>query len=747
MTKNGLRILQAPGSDNVAGSINYLLGSVFAVSLVLMSPVEARITRIQITNIESPTFAGASFGSVGQFEKLTGTAYGEVDPHHPVNAIIQDIDLAPLNARGMVEYSTDIYIVKPIHMTMGNRMLFYHVVNRGNGGIPFNIGVPAGNNPTSAGDGFIQSMGYTLIKSGWQPDVLPGNSRMTMSVPIARNPDGSSITGTVRSEFIVAAATTTLNLSSGTFSGLTHASYPTVSTDNKTPLSDGFLPTMTVRSHEKDPRVPMSNNTWAFGSCPDGVHVTPSATQICMLGAGFQPGKIYELLYRGKDPIVIGLGYAGMRDLISFFKHQRHDDAGTPNPLWVGNERDERVGRSDRDDDRSDRDDDRDDGPGILAVFSGASQSGRNMRTFIHLGFNEDEHERIVFDGAFPLIGGGRAAFNIRFGQPGRAWGHVADHLYPAYQFPFTYGKAHDAITGKTDGILRRCLKTETCPKIFHFATALEVWEGRQSLGLTDPLGRHDVHDPDFVRTFLQTSTQHGPASFPPGFTASLGRCQQQLNPNSYLETQRALWVALTDWLKKGVEPPPSRAPRLRDGTLVPPTRVDFPHIPANNYGGISRPAVKFLALANPLSALAYGPFFNAPDESGILTVEPPGVGTRQYTILVPQVDADGNDIGGIRSTAVLAPTATYTGWNLYSGVFQDDFCTLSGSYIPFARTRAERLATGDPRLSLEERYGTHAGYVAAVQKATEKLVRDRLLLPVDADRLISAADASDILK
>src|SRR5713101_1581285 len=381
MTKNGLRILQAPGSDNVAGSINYLLGSVFAVSLVLMSPVEARITRIQITNIESPTFAGASFGSVGQFEKLTGTAYREVDPHHPVNAIIQDIDLAPQNARGMVEYSTDIYILKPIHMTMGNRMLFYHVVNRGNGGIPFNKDVPAGNNPTSAGDGFIQSMGYTLIKSGWQPDVLPGNSRMTMSVPIARNRDGSSITGTVRSEFIVAAATTTLNLSSGTFSGLTHASYPTVSTDNKTPLSDGFLPTMTMRSHEKDPRVPMSNNTWAFGSCPDGVHVTPSATQICMLGAGFQPGKIYELLYRGKDPIVIGLGYAGMRDLLSFFKYARHDDTGTPNPLWV---EDDRGRKSDRDDDR----DDERDNDGSLAVFSGASQSGRNMRTFIHLGFN-----------------------------------------------------------------------------------------------------------------------------------------------------------------------------------------------------------------------------------------------------------------------------------------------------------------------------------------------------------------------
>jgi hypothetical protein len=219
------------------------------------------------------------------------------------------------------------------------------------------------------------------------------------------------------------------------------------------------------------------------------------------------------------------------------------------------------------------------------------------------------------------------------------------------------------------------------------------------------------------------------------------------MNPNSYKETQRALLVALADWLQKGVHPPPSHVPALRDGTLVLPSQVNFPDIPANSYGGVSRPAVKFLALANPLRPLGYGPLFNEFDESGIPTIEPPDVGSRQYTILAPQVDADGNDIGGIRSTAVLAPTATYTGWNLYNGVFQDDLCTLSGSYIPFARTPAERLATGDRRRSLQERYGTHAGYVDAVRKATKKLVKDRLLLPIDADRLIGAADASDILK
>jgi hypothetical protein len=711
-------------------------GLALLLLLAISSGVEARITRIVITQTESPAFGGTSFGAVGQVEKLVGTAFGEVDPSDPRNAIIQDIDLAPRNAGGMVEYSTDLYILKPINLASGNHLILYDVANRGNKlamSLSFNLNSGGGNNPTTAadaGDGFLQWQGYTLVWSGWQADVLPGNSRVTMQVPVARNRDGSSITGIVRGEYIVAAATNTLNLSSGTFTGLTHASYPTVSTDNKTPLADGFLPTLTVRSHEKDPRVAVSNTLWAFGSCPGGVTVIPSPTQICVLGAGFQPGKIYELLYRGKDPLVIGLGYAGIRDLISFFKHQRYDDTGTPNPLWIGYDRHPHRTNND-----------------VQAIVTGSSQSGRNIRTFLHLGFNEDEQGQIAFDAAFPLIGGGRAAFNIRFGQPGRAWGYVADHLYPAYEFPFTYSTTHDPITGQTGGILESCRQHHMCPKIFHFATALEIWEGRQSLGLTDPLGRHDIHDPDLVRTYLQTSTQHAPSAFPPGFNASLGPCQQQTNPNSYKETQRSLLVALADWLQKGVQPPPSHVPELRDGTLVLPSQVNFPDIPANNYGGVSRPAVKFLALANPLKALDYGPLFNEFDESGIPTIEPPGVSSLQYTILVPQVDADGNDIGGIRSTAVLAPTATHTGWNLYNGVFQDDLCTLSGSYIPFATTPAERLATGDPRLSLEERYGTHAGYVDAVRKATKKLVKDRLLLPVDADRLIGAADASNVLK
>jgi len=728
------------------------IGTLLALAVLLFTAIpsaEARITRLVFTRVESPTFGGVSFGAVGQFEKLIGTAYGEVDPSHPLNAIIQDIDLAPRNARGMVEYSTDIHIIKPIDMTKGNRMLFYLLVNRGGGGIPFNIGVLGGNDPTSAGDGFIQNMGYTLVKSGWQADVLPGGGRMTVRVPIAKNSDGSSITGVVRAEMPnheLGPVTTTRPLSYGGNTRSNHASYATASRNNTTPFPDGFLPTLTVRSRQEDPRIPLPNTEWAFGSCPDGATLTPSDTEICLF-SGFQFGKIYELIYRAKDPTVIGLGYAGARDLVSFLKHERHDDYGTLNPLWIESDAKHEKKR----DAKHEKKRGHHGKEPLKAVTMGSSQSGRNIRLFIHLGFNEDEAGRTVFEGAYPHIGGGRAGFNIRFGHAGRAWSQQFDNDYPAYESPFSYMPTRDPLTGKTNGILKRCLQTNTCPKIFHVATPTEIWEGRQSLGLTDPLGRHDLGEPGFLRTYIMASTQHGSAPFPPPFGTSPvpGLCQQQSNPNPQRETMRALWVAFTRWINEGVAPPPSETPTVRDETLVLPFAVDFPHIPANNYGGVSRSGVTYTGLVNALWVLNYGPLFNNEDESGIITVEPPEVlRSLQYTILVPQVDADGNDVAGVRTTGIQAPIATYAGWNPFRpGLFGEQLCTRQGSYIPFARTRAERLAIGDPRLSLEERYGTHEGYMAAVRAAAARLVAQRFLLPEDAARLVSEAEASDVLR
>jgi hypothetical protein len=330
---------------------------------------------------------------------------------------------------------------------------------------------------------------------------------------------------------------------------------------------------------------------------------------------------------------------------------------------------------------------------------------------------------------------------NVRFGQPSRAWGEQVDHLYPAYDFPFAYARQFDPLTQRDAGLLDRCTATETCPRIFHVATVLEMWEGRQSLGLTDPLGLRDVADPASVRTYIMAGTQHGPAFWPLATKPPFGDCQQQPNPNPYIWTMRALLRDLTAWVRDGEAPPPSEVPRIADGTLVAPDRVRFPQIPANNYGGTERPATSAMRVYDTLHVLDFGPLYRSGDSSGILTVEPPRVGTASYGVLVPQVDADGNDIGGIRDVFLQVPIGTYTGWNLgRKDRFENGMCNLQGSFIPFAATKAERLEAGDPRLSLEERYPTKEVYLEAFQAAADRLVSQRLMLSEDASMLIDQA-------
>jgi len=702
-------------------SLRAVIGTM-AIAVLLAGHAEAHITRIQIAKTE-PAFGGMSFGTVGPYERLTGKAYGEVDPKAPGNTLIQDIKLAPKNARGMVEYVTDIDILRPANRSKSNGILFFNIINRGNkGGLQlFNAGVPGGaadiNNLVNPGDGFLMRNGYTMIWFGWQADVVSGGGRMTMSVPVARNSDGSVITGIVRSELISRISTNTLSLSDGWFSG-NSAPYPTVSTDNRAPLADGFLPTLTVRNRQQDPRIPIPNTEWSFGACGPNTEPMPSATQICY-PAGFRPGRLYEITYRAKDPLVLGLGFAATRDLGTFLRSADKDDNGTANPVLI---------------------------PNVRTILMGQSQSGRYVRTFIRLGFNQGEDGKIVFDGAFPEIGGGLLPLNVRWGQPGRGAAAEVDNQTPGAEFPFTYGRETDPLTGRTEGILDRCAATHTCPKIVHAATSLEMWELRQSLGFTDPLGMKDLPDPPNVRTYLMVSTQHAPAALPLPTQAPFAACQQQPNPNPHTWTVRALLVALTAWITTGTEPPPAARPTIAAGDLVAADQVHFPVIPANKYGAVTRPAVKFLALNNPLHVLDFGADYHSSDASGILNGELPKVGTARYGTLVPQVDEDGNDLGGIRNVFIQVPIGTYTGWNLFnSRFFEDGFCTLSGSFIPFASTTQERLATGDPRKSLEERYPNNDAYVAAFKKAAENLVKQRYLLPEDAATLIKQAEDNGI--
>ncbi len=688
-----------------------------AVALVGLTTAgaSARIMRIEVSRTE-PAFGGASFGAVGGYERVIGRAFGEVDPKSAANRVIQDIGMAPRNARGMVEYSTDIDIIRPKDPAKSNNVLLFNILNRGNkGAVPlFNADVAGPpsvtNRMDNAGDGWLQREGITTIWFGWQADILPGDGRMTFTVPTARKADGSVLTGVMRTELVVqVAAATTLNLSSGWFTLMTHASYPTENVDNQMKLEGGFLPSLTMRLREGGPRTTIANTDWHFGGCS-----AKNDTQIC-LPAGFQPGRIYELVYRARDPLVMGLGFAVARDLGTFLQHAAKDSAGTDNPVVHG--------------------------PGVTSIVMGTSQSGRFIRSLIALGFNRGEDGHRVFDSALPHIGGGLMPLNLRFSQPGRAWGQQVDHNFPAYDFPFTYVRQTDPLTGRTQGLLDRCSADNTCPKLFHAATALEIWEGRQSLGLTDPLGRVDAKEPANVRTFIMASTQHAPPPLPLPARAPFNFCQQQPNPNPHTWTMRALLADLIAWVRDNEAPPASVTPRIDDATLVAPDQVRFPSIPATNYQGVARPAPRFTGAVSALHVLDFGPSYRAGDSSGITTREPPVAGAASYGVLVPQVDADGIDIAGVRDVYLGAPIGTYTGWNTFRPeLFDGGFCNFQGSFIPFAATKADRDAAGDPRPSLEERYPTKEAYVAAVQKSAGALVAQRMLLADDAKRLVAEA-------
>jgi hypothetical protein len=679
-----------------------VLGGLGRVTPVRAAPgAKSRVVRLQITR-RDPFAGGIPFGTTGPYEKLVGTAYLELDPADPHNTIIQDITLAPRNAQGMVEYATDVYVLKPLDMRRGNGVVLYDVLNRGNKpALGFNAGVPSGNDPDGAGDGFLQRKGYTIVWSGWQADVLPGGDRLTMRVPVARHPDGSTITGTVRAEFIVNAATNTLNLSSGSFTGLTHSSYETASVDNA-------AATLTRRRREADPRTPVSNGDWAFADCTSTPFPgTASTSRIC-LRSGFQPDFIYELLYTAKNPLVLGLGFSATRDVVSFFRNALADDQGTSNPL-AGNVQ--------------------------ATVMYGASQSGRFMRTFLDLGFNQDSTGRTVFDGMMPHIATGRIPLNVRFGQPGRAYGQHEDHLYPGFESPLTWGPVSDPLARRTAFLLARCRQQGSCPKIMQTVTDTEYWQGRMSLNTADALGQRDIPIPGNVRIYFFSSTQHAPAAAP-----ARGICQQLSNPNPSRETARALLVALERWVRSGAEPPANRYPTLREGTLVRPNQgsVGWPNIPG----------VKYTGSPNGFTLLSFGPQFSYRNDSGIVREPPAAVSGRDYVVLVPKVDGDGNEIAGVRSTMIQAPLGTHSGWNLRrAGFSEDELCGLTGSYIPFAKSTAERMAKGDPRPSLEERYGTHDRYVEAVRAAAGRLVTQGFLLPEDAARLIREARDGSVLR
>src|SRR5215470_2249778 len=699
-----------------------LLGVCIALAstLAFTNLGEARVTRIVIDTKTSPAFGGASFGSAGQYETLAGRVFGELDPSDPHNTIINDINLAPKNANGKVEYSATFFMVKPIDMSKSSHLLWQDVPNRG-GRITLDVA--------------SRNVGDVGLSSGWQGDnsgataqvPAPGNTNDYAVVPIAKNLDGSPVTGFVMGRIM-------------NVPGIN--SQPIIEHSNPIPYKPMTLDTSqaTLESHDHETMdgivtgvtlIPSSDWAWASCSAANPFPGTPDPTQICVKG-GFQPNKLYQVVFKAKDPYILAVGSTAFRDAASFFRYETVDDFGNPNPVanqisWI--------------------------------ITRGSSQSGTFVRQLIHYGFTQDELNRKVYDGAWPIVAARRIGINFRFAKP-----DLVMKLYEAgSEGPLWRVKWPDTARGLPDGgILDRCTVTNTCPKIIEHFGAAEVWGQKLTSGWVGTSADADIPLNRNIRRYYFGGSPHGggnggfstsPGNLPACSSTNYGTGTFPTNPLPQTETVNAIRFHFRNWLMNGTPPPPSRYPTLGSGNLVEPTKaaMGFPNIPA--ILASSNPNAPFLDVGSTTSKFLqgmlqydWGPGLDYSENSGFHSFEPPIV-TKVLKQVVPRVDADGNEIGGVPVVLLKAPLGTYLGWNITSaGFHQGKLCNYAGGMIPFAKTRTEREANGDPRLSLQERYGDHAGYVAAVTAAADDAMAQGFLLQADRDALIAAATASNVL-
>ena len=653
-----------------------------AVTFLTISTASAEVVRIDVHS-RADLAGGKAYGLAGAFEKLAGTIYFEVDPANSANRIIADIDLAPRNGRGKVEFHSDFFLIKPKDVTRGNGTLLYEVSNRGGKSIlrSFNRGEGSIDPETEAhlGDGFLMRQGFTLLWLGWQFDPPVRDGLVRVYPPIATD-DGETIEGLVRSEVVV-----NRRVFDASLADRNHTSYLVANPDDATNV-------MTVRDSVDGPRQVVPRDRWQFARLDDG-RVVPDRGRVYLEG-GFEPHKLYDIVYTSQDPALVGLGSAAVRDAISLLKYGSSEELSIP------------EGAIDR------------------ALAFGRSQSGRFLRTFLYYGFNEDEGHRKAFDGVIAHVaGGGRGSFNHRFAQPSRDGHPFLNKLYPSDIFPFTDVEQNDLETGIRDGLLSR-VEPQFLPKVFYTNSSYEYWGRAASLIHTTIDGLEDIPLMENVRIYSFAGGQHGTGQFPPVQTSG----QQLSNPNDYFWFMRSLLVAMDNWTEDGTPPPASSYPRIAGGELVLPADLDFPDLP-----DVGQPAVPHGAYR-----VDYGPEFRT---KGIVTVEPPDV-LSKFPVMVPQVDADGNEIGGLKMPEVAIPLATYTGWNLFrleSGP-ENVLSSMQGSYIPLPLTRAERMREDDPRLSIEERYPSRENYLGLVSETAIDLIDDGYLLAEDLPQVLSRA-------
>ena len=654
----------------------------------------SKIARLQITSKVSPAFAGKTFGQAGAYEVLIGKLHGEADPNSPRNTDVTDIKGAPRNTAGRVEYSADVIILKPIDMSKSDGVLTYEVTNRGTWLAPAFVLRGNGDFTNAAGATRGLDQGSVFVWSGWQGDIPStlteaGAGFVAAQLPTAKQADGSPITGTVADEVV-------LDGSAGSMIPAIAAN----ATSFDVPLSyepvqaDTSKLKLTVQQHADDVPVVLPAAQMDFTG-PKNLRV--------QLASGYDLGAIYKISYTAKDPIVSGLGSVGIRDLLSFLRYSDKDDVGTPNPLAV-------------------------DGRSVIrrTIGIGFSQSGRFLRDFIYHDFNVDEQGRKAFDGMLPGVAGAkRGVFTERFAQPGRSpdWQHEM-RGYPGAQFPYTFATTYDPITDSNDGLFKRCAQSNTCPNVMQVDSETEQWQSFGSLVMTDAQGKAVVQ-PENVRSYVVGGTQHGGGvgSIAAGtFAANPVACQSDAsgNPLSWGTVFLALYTDMRAWLVDGTLPPESRNPA---GTSKGRLSIDalanaYPVIPGASFSNMySKPQLIDFS-SNPWKQLA---------------------AIANYPVSFLAIDGDGNARGAIELPEITVPVATYSGRaNRAAGYAPGELCSTNGSAIPFAKTVAERVAKGDPRRSLAERYASDEDYRSRLKAAADVLVQERLLLAEDAARYSS---------
>ena len=653
-----------------------LLLLLFAISI----PLQARVVRVEI-NSRQDVLGGKVFGDVGAYERIAGRVYFSVAVANPHDQRIVDLANAVNLKNGEVEFSADFVALRPKDPRKANGSMLLEIPNRGYSRIVSLMDGGDWDAAHDAGDGWFLRNGFTFVALGWQWDA-PGNDALKFYAPIAKD-HGKTITGLLRGDLMPSKFMEEIPLGHLITGRIGGTEYPVAAPDDPRNV-------LTVRDSRDAPRTVIPRSEWRFSQTVGGDPLPPGESVWHIhLNGGFQPGKIYEYVYVVKDPVVAGLSFAAVRDFASYVKH--HDAVITAQRVY---------------------------GEGI-------SQNGRFLRDFVYQGFNADEDGKIALDGVLAHVAGaGRGSFNYRFAQPSRDAQPTSSVSYPTDIFPFTDLPEKDPLTGESAGLLDRATAEHVVPKIFFSNTSYEYWGRACALIHVTADGKQDAKISDNVRIYHFTGEQHFPGPFPPakGQGDLLGQEPESALPIRYF--WRSMLANMDAWVRSGTLPPASSYPKIVDRTLVPLADYKFPAIP-----GVNQPHE-----ANAGYRMDFGPNW----ASGIVSIQPPKV-VESFPVLVPQVDADGNERDGVRLPEISVPLATYASWNLRDPSIgaPDQRVAFEASYIPFPRTAAEREKTGDPRKSTAERYASREDYMSRFTSALDDLLKQRWILPEDRSAVL----------